>query len=299
MPARLPFDAAIDEYRKQAIELLDGWKNGDAGWTQIARRTHPRFLNPEIRWLPLDLSDAEIRGAAFEPSDAELALARWYDFEGWPRLEEYADAVARKDSPAYRFESAVEAVIDGDVDALASLIRTDADLIRRRSERVTPFDPPRHRATLLHYIAANGVEGYRQKTPANALEIARMLLDAGAEVDALADVYGGQHTTMSMLVSSNPPAAAGLQVPLAELLLDHGAAIEGRGSGAWTPPLMTALAFGFGDTADALVRRGARVDNVAAAAGLGRLADVRRLLPAAELFQPIVPFDHHITAIPF
>jgi hypothetical protein len=33
----------------------------------------------------------------------------------------------------------------------------------------------------LHYIGANGVEGERQKTPANAVEVARILLDAGAE----------------------------------------------------------------------------------------------------------------------
>ena len=33
--------------------------------------------------------------------------------------------------------------------------------------------PPVHRATLLHYVGANGVEAYRQKTPPNATEIAR------------------------------------------------------------------------------------------------------------------------------
>jgi hypothetical protein len=43
----------------------------------------------------------------------------------------------------------------------------------------------------LHYCSANGVEGYRQKTPKNIVEITRILLEAGAEVDARADVYGG------------------------------------------------------------------------------------------------------------
>jgi ankyrin repeat protein len=50
---------------------------------------------------------------------------------------------------------------------------------------------------------------------------------------------------------------------------------------------MTALAFGYADTAGALARRGARVDTVAAAAGLGRLDDVRRLLDGAT------PADRH------
>ena len=48
-------------------------------------------------------------------------------------------------------------------------------LVHARSERVTAQDPPVHRATLLHYLAANGVEGLRQRSPANAAEIARLL----------------------------------------------------------------------------------------------------------------------------
>ena len=50
---------------------------------------------------------------------------------------------------------------------------------------------------------------------------------------------------------------------------------------------MTALAFGFRDAAEALVRRGARVRTLAAAAGLGRVAEARRLLEAAR------PEDRH------
>jgi ankyrin repeat protein len=147
---------------------------------------------------------------------------------------------------------------------------------------VTWWAPPqKHRATLLHHIAANGFEGYRQKTPTNAVEVATILLRAGAEVDALADMYQGKHTTMSMLVSSGHPARAGLQVALTEALIDFGASVDGAGEGAWVSPLMTALAFGYTDTAQALARRGARADTVAAAAGLGRIDDVRRLLPQA------------------
>ena len=51
-----------------------------------------------------------------------------------------------------------------------------------------------HAATLLHYTSANGVEGYRQKTPPNAVEITRALLQAGAQPDALADMYGADIT---------------------------------------------------------------------------------------------------------
>jgi ankyrin repeat protein len=154
------------------------------------------------------------------------------------------------------------------------MLRQEPGLVRARSTR-------RHHATLLHYVAANGVEGGRQKTPANAVEVAKMLLDAGAEADALADMYDAKCTTMSMLVSSCHPAKAGLQAALVETLLDYGAALDGPGSN-WQSALMTALAFGYLNTAEALARRGARLDNLATVAGLGRLADAARLLPTAD-----------------
>jgi ankyrin repeat protein len=50
---------------------------------------------------------------------------------------------------------------------------------------------------------------------------------------------------------------------------------------------MTALAFGYKDAAEALVRRGARIESLAAAAGLGRLDDAQRLLATAG------PEDRH------
>jgi ankyrin repeat protein len=131
-------------------------------------------------------------------------------------------------------------------------------------------------------VAANGVENHRQMTPKNAVEVAETLLQASAEVDALADMYGGQCTTMSLLVSSCHPAKAGVQVDLVNTLIDFGASLEARGSGRWTSPLMTALVFGYLDAAQALVKRGAKVNDLASAAGLGWLDAARQFLPDAD-----------------
>jgi hypothetical protein len=278
----LPFRAALQQYREQAAALLDGWRAGDASAIQTVRLRHPRFLDPVIPWLPRRLRAGDIQSDAFDMSDAELTVARWYDFEDWARLAEYVQAVTDEETDVSRFESAVEAVIHGDIVTLRSLLHDDRGLVRARSTRVTHFDPPVHGATLLHYVAANGVEGYRQLTPPNAVAVATTLLEAGAEPDALAGMYGGRHATLSMLVSSSPPADAGVQVPLIDTLVDFGAAVEPAGSGPWASPLMTALAFGFRDAAEALVRRGARVDTVAAAAGLGRVAETGRMLETAS-----------------
>ena len=171
------------------------------------------------------------------------------------------------------FERAVDAVVSGDLDTLRSMLRADPELARRRSSR-------KHRATLLHYVAANGVEDDRQRTPPNALEIAKALLDAGAEVDAVAEMYDAEATTMDMLVSSDHPAAAGLQPALAELLLDLGSDIDRRAKHGQTP-VMTALAFGYLGTAEVLAKRGASL-SFEALAGLGRLDELRNALPSAD-----------------
>jgi ankyrin repeat protein len=275
----LPFGSPLADYDRQAAEMLAGWTAGDEAAVRFVRHRHPRFLDERVPWIPRQISEEELRASAFDHDDARLAIARGYSFLDWASLAGWVEAARSPDSPVARFESAVEAVVNGDVKTLDRLLGHDPDLVHARSTLVTCKDPPSHRATLLHYVAANGVEDFRQKTPPNAVEIATVLLGAGAEPDALADMYGTRCTTLNMLVSSAHPAQAGLQIPLAETLLDFGADVEGRGSGS---PLLTALAFGYLDTAEALARRGARVDRLAAAAGLGRVDLARTFLPIGD-----------------
>jgi peptide-methionine (S)-S-oxide reductase len=84
-----------------------------------------------------------------------------------------------------------------------------------------------------------------------------------------------------MLVSSTPPHEAGVQAALAELLVGRGAAVELEGS-RWNSALLTALTFGFGDTARVLAARAGRPSSLAVAAGLGALGDCARLLPTSD-----------------
>jgi hypothetical protein len=279
--ARLPFRSTIAAYQRQADELFQDWKAGDGDAVEFFHSNHPKFRHEEIKWLARRIPLDEIRNSVFELADAQLAIARWYDFRDWRALAEWVESVAQEGSAVEKFESAVEAIIHGDTAALQRLLRESHELVHARSTRVAPFDPPMHRATLLHYIGANGVEGYRQMTPPNAVEIAKVLLEAGADPNALASMYGGEHATMPMLVSSSHPAQAGLQVPLIDTLVDYGASVEPIGAGDWASPLMTALAFGYGHAAEALVRRGAIIKTLPTAAGLGRLEQARQLLPAA------------------
>lgn len=174
-----------------------------------------------------------------------------------------------------KFEAAVEAVISGDVNTLKSLLREDPSLVVQRSGA-------KHKATLLHYVAANGVEPERQRTPRNAVEVAEILLAAGAEVDALAETYGGgsAQTPLMLLVSSAHPAEAGVQADLVETLCKAGAAVNGLDDNG--APLATALAFWYPAAAEALARCGARLNNIVFAAAVGRLDLVKGFLKEGQ-----------------
>ncbi len=260
----LPYRATLEEYQQQAEALFNALKSADEAAAWRFKWLHPRFRGQSV---------TDVRAATLDVTDAQMVVAREYSFESWGDLAEFA-ATVRCDGAVDRFETAVEAVISGDTAALRSMLSENPELVRARSTR-------RHHATLLHYVGANGVESGRQKTPANAVEVVKILLDAGVEVDALADMYDNKCTTMSMLVSSCHPAEAGLQATLAETLLDYGAASDGAGS-AWQSAVMTALAFGYLNTAETLARRGVPLNHLGTVAGLGRLEATARLLPVAD-----------------
>ncbi len=278
----LPLTATLADYEAQADTLHAAYLARDRRALQLIGNLHPRFLDPEVTWKPLFASDEEILAAALTHDDAQLTIARCYSFLDWASLRTLVTAVSDPNSEVHRFEFAAEAVIDGDLTALRRWLADDPSLVRARSTRVNCQDPPVHGATLLHYVAANGVEGYRQRSPGNAVAVATTLLDAGADVNALAKMYGGECATLPMLISSSPPADAGVQVPLVHLLLDRGAAIDGVGESNWHSPVRTALLFGFIEAAAAVVAHGARVDSLPIAAGLGDMARVRELLPTAD-----------------
>jgi len=178
------------------------------------------------------------------------------------------DEILAAERPA--FARAVRAIIRGDAAALRAELAAAPELIHARSGSS-------HRATLLHYIAANGIEDALQRPVPAAEEIARVLLAAGAEVDATCDAYEGRcPTTLALLVSSDHPARAGVSARLVHLLCDAGAAVDGLDGDRL--PLSSALLFGRVECVDALLAHGARTDNVVFAAAGGQLDWVRRWL---------------------
>ncbi|HXU07629.1 MAG TPA: ankyrin repeat domain-containing protein [Blastocatellia bacterium] len=211
-------------------------------------------------------------------SDARLLVANSHGFENWSSLANFIEGINQPNSLVSQFESAVDMLISGDATTLKVLLGENPGLITARSMRS-------HHATLLHYVGANGIEDYRQKTPKNAVEVAKLLLKAGAEVNSIADMYRGS-TTLGLVATSVHPMVAGVQIPLLELLLEHGARIDDPGQSA----VNGCLANGRGEAAAFLAERGARLD-LEGAAGVGRLDVVKSFFDEAGTLKETATHD--------
>ena len=135
-----------------------------------------------------------------------------------------------------KFLPAIKAVRVGDVERFRSLIAADPSLATSRSSISHP--------TLLQCVTLDG------KDKPNNVEMAEVLIGAGAELN-------------------EPLIACGSidNRACSELLLDRGAAIDG--TGGWTP-LEEALYWNSQQVLALLLERGAKVQNLRTAAGLGR-----------------------------
>ena len=265
----LPPRPNLDLYRTLAEDLHRAARSSsDAGavrawaahWPQDADRLERRFRELVRSRNPAD---------AFTLPDAQLFVAREHGFATWPEFTAHLEALADATSPVARFESAVDAIVAGDVARMGELLRADPALARARSTRD-------HRSTLLHYVSANGVEDFRQVTPKNIVAVTELLLGAGADVNAESDAYGGGSTALGLVATSIHPEQAGVQIELLETLLRHGARVEGEQAGNGHGIVLGCLANGQPAAARFFADRGASLSLIEAA-GVGRLDRVRAL----------------------
>ena len=305
----LPLHPNLNQYKKRAKDLLKASKSTDpaairtwaAEWIASLVRLSNLTITPQLpvridHWtdelenfarkeMPqttwgrshssVPPSEAK-RSDAATLTTAQFVIARAQGFESWPKLAHHIEAATRADSAVSNFERAADAIVTGDIVVLEKLLLENPDLIRARSTR-------QHQAALLHYVAANGVEGYRQKTPKDILQIATLLLQRGAEVNAIADVYGGS-TTLALVATSVHPERARVQDALMQLLLDHGANIDSANSPAG-PLINICLANGRAQAAEFLATRGANLD-LEGAAGVGHLDLVEEYFDGSGALRP-------------
>ena len=186
-------------------------------------------------------------------------------FNNWGDYKKFKGELTQENTSVSLFEQAADAVVSGDTETLTELIQKHPDLIHARSMR-------NHRATLLIYVGVNGVEDFRQKTPPNAVEMAELLLNAGAEVDAFGDMYRGT-ITLGLVATSEHPVKAGLQRALIEVLLKYGADINHSVVPDYTEGLL--INNGRCEIVEYLAEKGAKLD-LEGAAGTGILYEVKK-----------------------
>jgi len=263
MPVRpLPPNPNLDHLKHQAKDLRREHAGRSAEAAQRIREFHPRFSRA---------GDDQIFAAPFRVADAQLTIARERGFPSWRRLKariERPTTSDRLDVPHQEriadatFRRAVDLLDAGDVEGLRAHLHHHPGLVRRRVrfEGGNYFRNP----TLLEFIAEN--PSRRGSLPANIAAVAKVILEAGFTQCAL-------DQALALVASSNIASKCGVQVPLIDLLCDYGADPNGA--------TRTAAMYREFDGVKALIRRGARVDLVVAAA-LGRLEEIRRLLPSSS-----------------
>ena len=279
----LPERPNLEQYKKLARELQRACKAGGleairewaAGWAEryaalegaAMTAAAKKSIAAETERIPrrwLRFQSKNERAARCSLADAQYFVALAHGFPSWPVFASHLEGLAGSGSAISSFEQAADAIVRGDADALRRLLRDSPELARTRSTR-------EHGSTLLHYVSANGVEDFRQKTPGNIVEITAILLDAGADVNAESGAYGGGSTALGLTATSCHPEDAGVQPELMELLIGRGARVDGPD----TRDIVNAcLHNGRGEAAAFFAARGARLD-LEGAAGVGRLDVVR------------------------
>ncbi|MDQ6677008.1 MAG: ankyrin repeat domain-containing protein [Acidobacteriota bacterium] len=279
----LPPRPHVEQYRKLAKELQHACKSSDPGavhewaarWAQKLAQVQSFAINVEAEKIEQHWGKFKIANESARPCTLARArhfIAREHGFVSWPKFAGHLEALANIKSPISEFEMAADAIVNGNSAALAKLLIDVPELARARSTR-------QHRSTLLHYVSANGVENFRQKTPENIIEITMLLLNAGADVDAESDAYGGRSTTLGLTATSVHPEKAGAQLALLELLIGHGARIDGPDGGS---SVNACLRNGRAQAAEFLAGLGARLD-LEGAAGTGRLDVVKSFFTGDSL----------------
>ncbi len=175
-----------------------------------------------------------------------------------------------------RLRQAIDAVDRGDVATLQELLRAEPDLVRHCVETTEPpYDAYFGRAALLHHVAGNPqrpADGGLHTLPGNIVDVTRLLLEHGAEVDATCGASDGSGgTTLGLVASSSVAASQGHAAALINVLVGAGADVDfGGGACLHTALYHCVECRDQRDVATLLLDHGASVDFVFAA-GLGRL----------------------------
>jgi len=207
MPVKpLPSNPNLNHLKYQAKDLLRDHASRKPAVAQRVREFHPHFNGA---------TDAEIFDAELSLSEAQVTIAREYGFSSWARLKRHVEKPTLSDHldlPHHErivdplFRRAVELLDAGDVAGLRVHLNQHPNLMRQRVvfEGGNYFRNP----TLLEFVAENPVR--HGSLPANIVQAAEVILNAGVEQSALSEALG-------LVATGRVPRECGVQLRLINL----------------------------------------------------------------------------------
>lgn len=233
-PKPLPARPDLEQYKKQAKELLKAYRAADAETIRRVKTNHPRFEK---------LSEPGFAISKFALADAQLVIAREHGFESWPKFARRVEALANANSipslenPTAAFiEAAVwfgtleraeqilaayPQIAQGSIH-VAAILGDDATVrrfIARDRANATAKAPPFDGDALIYLCLSKYLRLDKKRSDA-FLRAATALLDAGADPNTgftAKDEYGDFESALY------GAAAVAQHAELTRLLLQRGA----------------------------------------------------------------------------
>jgi ankyrin repeat protein len=231
-PKPLPARPSLEQYKKQAKDLLKAYRAADVETIRRIKKNHPRFEK---------LSEPGFEISQFALADAQLVIAREHGFESWPKFAKQIEVItgqmAAQSDPLAAFIEA--AIWHGTLDAAAAILATHPEIARSSIHAAAILGDD---ATVRHFISVDPENATRKERPydgdalvylclskylrldqarsAAFLRAATALLDAGADPNTgfrAKDEYGDFETALY------GAAAVAQNAELTRLLLQRGA----------------------------------------------------------------------------
>lgn len=101
----------LEQYKKQAKDLLKSVRAGDPEALRRMRVHHSRVLNPAL-------------------ADAQFVIAREHGFDSWPKFAKQISPPKGADTKVVLWKLAEDAIVAGDVSALERLLRDHRQTFR-------------------------------------------------------------------------------------------------------------------------------------------------------------------------
>jgi len=165
---QLPENPSLEHYKKQAKDLVKGFKKGDE---EILKRV--KAFHVKVSGLPI----SEIAQLKFATCDALLVIAREHGFVSWAKFKQEIETMTQENPDAIDvlMPQFVALMREGEAEDVASFLNAHPELDEHIDDPVMSFDSP----PILFAVGQD------------KREMARVLLDHGADINAKSQWWAG------------------------------------------------------------------------------------------------------------